>query len=257
MHALITTYKKSRLRDFFKYMEYRSGHNVWTAWLDHWRAITARKAHKRVRSISAPPDSPYVFFGLHYQPESSIDVWAPFFSNQMWVVELLSRSIPPTHKLLVKIHKSDTLNFSREQLEHMMSFPGVEIVVPFTDTYEFIQNADLVIAIQGTIGQEAAFLGKPVIMLGDSPFRIFPSVSQIGKIQDLPDLVKRKLAEEPPGRADIVNAYASYLAPFGPACHNNWRQVPSEEEIDNYVELFDNLRRHVAKIPQPAVREAN
>jgi hypothetical protein len=250
MRAVHRTIKKSRNRQFLQFVEDRSGYNVWAAWLVLWRGARARKALSRIRTLQAPPDSRYVFFGLHFQPEASIDVWAPFFSNQIWIIELLSRSIPPTHKLLVKIHKSDVSNYSLAHLKRMLSFPGVEIVAPHADTLSFLRNADLVISIQGTIGHEAALLGKPLIMLGDSPFNIFPSASQIGKIQDLPDLIKSKLEEEPPGRADIVNANASYLAPFRPACHNDWRQVPSAGEIDNFVKLFDDLRLHLSKPPK-------
>ena len=155
------------------------------------------------------------------QPESSIDVWAPFFSDQIWVVQLLSRSIPPSHQLLVKIHMSDLTNFSGEQYERMQALPGVKLVRPFVDSRPFIDKADLVVSIQGTMGLEAALLGKPVIMLGDSPVTMFPSASRIGKVQDLPMLIRKKLLEPPPTRQEIVQAYASYLSPFAPASHND------------------------------------
>ena len=185
-------------------------------------------------------------FGLHTQPESSIDVWAPFFSNQMWVVEVLARSIPPTHKLLVKIHKSDVAKYSREQLERLRALPGVDLVRPFADTQAFIEKADLVVAIQGTMGLEGALLGRPVIMLGDSPVTIFPSASSVGALADLPALVRRKLAQPVPSRQQIVQAYAAYLAPFSPASHNDWTIRRTEQEIDDYVRLFGTLKQHPA-----------
>lgn len=243
--ALHRTIRKARLREFLQYTEGRSDHSV-SAVLAHFRrAASARKAISGMRALTEPPATPYVLFGLHMQPESSIDVWAPFFSNQMWVIELLSRSIPPTHKLLVKIHKSDISNYSREQLEKMQSFPGVELVAPFTDSRDLIQNADLIVAIQGTMGLEAALFGKPVIMLGDSPVTIFPSVSRIGDLPELPVLVQSKLVESPPSRTDIVNAYAEYLAPFWPASYNDWTAGTTAEEIYNYVILFDTLKQYV------------
>ena len=194
---------------------------------------------------AAAPTAPYVLFGLHFQPESSIDVWAPFFSNQMWVIELLSRSIPPSHKLLVKIHKSDIANYSSEQLKSMCAFPRVELVQPFADTRVLIESSKLVISIQGTMGLEAALLGKPVIMLGDSPVTVFPSASRIGEISDLPKLVRTKLVEPPPDRSQIVEAYASYLAPFMPASHNDWRVGIEEQAIERYGKLFSMLEQYV------------
>ena len=245
LSALHRTIRKSRLREFLQFTEPKSGHSVSAALLLLRRVAIARKAVSKVRAVKEPPATPYVLYGLHMQPESGIDVWAPFFSNQLRVIELLSRSIPPTHKLLVKIHKSDISNYSREQLESMRTYPAVELVSPFADTRKFIQNADLIVSIQGTIGLEAALLGKPVIMLGDSPVTLFPSACRIGELPDLPMLVRRKLTEPAPSRSAIVHAYASYLAPFLPTSYNDWRVMPSENEIDNYIILFDALRQYL------------
>jgi hypothetical protein len=179
------------------------------------------------------------------QPESSIDVWAPFYSNQMWVIELLARSIPPSHKLLVKIHKSDTARYSREHLRRMQSLPGVELVQPFADAHSFIEAADLIVAVQGTMGLEAALLGKPLIMLGESPVMVFPSASRIGAIPDLPALVRKKLSESAPERRAIIDAYAAYLSPFMQASDNDWMVRRTSAEIEGYTKLFSALREHL------------
>ena len=246
MSAAYRLFRRSGQREFYRFFEYQSGHDVLAAMSVYRRAAAARKALSKVETIDHPPETPYAFFGLHMQPESSIDVWAPFYSNQLSVIELISRSLPPTHQLLVKIHKSDVSNYSRDQLERIKLLPGIKLVAPKSDARGFIENADLVIAIQGTIGLEAALIGKPVIMLGDSPATFFPSVTRIGKIHELPALIKSKLREAAPDRSDIINAYASYLAPFRSASHNNWTTVPSDKEIGDFVVLFDELRRHVS-----------
>jgi hypothetical protein len=142
---------------------------------------------------------------------------------------------------LVKIHKSDAANYSREYLDRMRSLPGVELVEPFADTRQFIENADLLFSIQGTIGLEAALLGKPVIVLSDSPVALFPSASPIGKITDLPALVRQKLSERPPARSQILDAYSEYLKPFAPAAHNDWTIRPEDREIDGFASLFRAL----------------
>ena len=243
--ALVRTLRKSRRGEYLKFVEVASGHNVWAAWRQQRLASKARSALAMSRSVSVPPSVPYTLFALHTQPESSIDVLAPFFSNQMWVIELLARSIPPTHKLLVKIHKSDMANYSAEQLERMRSFPGVQLVAPHADTRAFIESADLLFSIQGTIGLEAALLGKPVIVLGDSPVNLFPSASPIGKITELPELVRLKLSEHPPTRSSIQSAYREFLAPFAPASYNDWTVIPEEREIQNFVDLFSALGRYL------------
>jgi hypothetical protein len=247
MVAVVRTMRNARLRKYLQFTEGRNLYSVPAVLAFLRRSARARKAIAEFRTIKVPPKTPYVLFGLHLQPESSIDVWAPFFSNQIWVVELLSRSIPPTHKLLVKVHKSDISNYVPEQLRKMCSFPGVEIVAPFADMRSFIQAADLLVTIQGTMGLEGALLGKHVIVLGDSPVVEFPSVSRVGQISDLPALIRSKLGAPPPSRREIVAAYASYLAPFVPASHNDWSVTVSDQEIEGYVKLFDELEGYLCK----------
>jgi hypothetical protein len=248
LRALQRTVRNSRSRRYLQFTEARPYHSVPAA-IDYFRrAARSRKALSRIHALKEPPAFPYVLFGLHLQPEVSTDVWASYFSNQVWVIELLSRSIPATHKLMVKVHKSDIANYSAEQYAKMQSFPGVELVGPFADTREFIEKADLIVSIQGTMGLEGALIGKPVIMLGDSPFAILPSVSRIGEITDLPSLMRKKLAESPPSRAQILDGYASFLAPYLPASYNDWRVHITDGEIDHYVLLFDALKRYVADL---------
>ncbi len=205
------------------------------------RAAAARKALAAVPLRVEPPPGPYVFFGLHTQPESSIDVLAPFFSNQFWVIELLARSLPPTHRLLVKIHKSDVSNYGRAELDHMRALPGVELVAPSADARRLIESAALVFSIQGTIGLEAALIGKPVISLGDSPIALFPSVVPIGRLTELPATVRRALALPIPSRERILAAYCDYLRPFAPAAYNDWTQRPTDGNIAGLVGLFECL----------------
>jgi hypothetical protein len=197
--------------------------------------------------LDRPPPRRFVFFGLHMQPESSIDVFAHFFSNQERVIELISRSVPPTHAILVKLHKSDTPSYSAERLAKIASFPGVELVSPYADAVEFIKKAELIFAIQGTIGLEGALLGKPVIMFGDSPVTVFPSVSTFGRTVDLPALVSTKLAEHPPGRSEIIAGFSAYLAAFFPASSNDWNVTPTDAQIEDYVRLLELLRTHLDK----------
>jgi hypothetical protein len=254
--AVGRTRRTARFREGWQFTEEATDYSVLAAARNLLRVHAAGKAISKVKTLDVPPGTPFVFFGLHMQPESTVDVWAPFFSNQMWVIELLSRAIPPSHRLLVKIHKSDAANYSKEQLRRMTSFPGVELVRPFADSRAFVEAADLVVAIQGTLGLEAALLGIPVIMLGKSPITLFPSATRIGEIADLPKLIRRKLAESRPKRREIIEAYVSYLSPFVPASHNDWDVEKTAEEVDHYVNLFRSLREFLASSQVVAASDA-
>lgn len=243
--ALFRVHRRGQERAFAKFVDMPGRYDVTAAIAQLWRSSRAHDAVARVDTVGTPAGRPYVLFGLHMQPESTIDVWAPFFSNQMWVIELLSRSIPASHRLLVKIHKSDISKYPRAVLDRMRSFPGVQLVRPFADSRQFIEQADLVVAIQGTMGLEAALLGRPVVMLGESPVTVFPSASTAGALADLPGLVRDKLRQRPPTREAIVDSYASYLAPFLPGSRNYWRGRRTDADVVNFVGLFEALREHL------------
>jgi predicted secreted protein len=249
LSATLRILRRHRDREFLKFTEDPTDFNL-AATLRHLRSVQrARSAVGEFPTLRSPPAEPYVLFGLHTQPESAIDVWAPFYSRQEWVVEQLARAVPPTHKLLIKIHKSDAAKYSRAQLRHLLSFPGVALVEPFADVRAMIDRASLIVSIQGTMGLEGGLLGKPVIMLGDSPATLFPSVSRIGELSGLPALVRAKLAEPPPARSAIVAAYFDYLAPFRPATHNDWTRQQSESDLRSIAAMLEDLRAYLMARP--------
>ena len=237
--------RRRRLKRFLRFTDFPQSYSTRSLLGEAIRLRRNLWSVNRRALLDRAPLRRFVFFGLHMQPESSIDVFAHFFSNQERVIELISRSVPPTHSILVKLHKSDTPNYSSERLARIARFPGVQLVSPYADAVDFIRKADLVFAIQGTIGLEGALLGKPVIMFGDSPANVFPSVSTVGKTIDLPVLVRTKLAEHPPSRSEIISGFSEYLAPYYPASGNDWNLTPTDAQIENYVKLLELLRMHL------------
>jgi hypothetical protein len=244
--ALIRVLPRRRLKKFLQFTDFPQTYSIRKLAGEAFRQRRNLWLLRRRKLLREPTAEPFVFFGLHMQPESSIDVFAHFFSNQERVIELIARSVPPTHSVLVKLHKSDTLNYSTQQLARLSRFPGVKLVSPYADTFEFIKKAALVFAIQGTIGLEGALLGKPVIMFGNSAVQVFSSVSTVGKTVDLPVLVRSKLAEPQPSRSQIIEGFAAYLAPFYPATGNDWSLMPTDAQIDDYVKLIGLLTQRAA-----------
>lgn len=245
MRSVRQVLKRRRLRKYRKYSDFAKSYSLAAMFKEAFRLRKNVLFMPHRKLLRKANDARYVFFGLHMQPEASIDVFAHFFSNQVRVIELISRSLPPTHALLVKLHKSDVPNYSGEYLARLSRFPGVKLVSPYADTYELIKNADVVLAIQGTIGLEAALLGRPVVMFAESPTLAFPSASAFGKTTDLPRLLRAKLAEKAAERDRIVEAFAAYLAPFYPASNNDWSAILDDADIDKYVRLFRLMENYV------------
>jgi len=246
VHSVLRVIKRRGMRRYRRYTDYPNTYSLRAMLQEAFRLRKNLLMLPRKSLIRGTGIAKYAFFGLHMQPEASIDVYAHFFSNQLRVVELISRSLPPTHSLLIKLHKSDVPNYSTEYLARFARLPGVKLVSPYADTLELIRNAAVVFSIQGTIGLEAALMGRPVIVFGESRTLVFPNVSAFGKATDLPGLLQTKLMERVPHRDQIVDAFAKYLAPSYPASENDWSITPADMEIDRYVRLFQIMRHHLA-----------
>lgn len=202
--------------------------------------------------LDTPPPVPYVFFGMHTQPESSIDVWAPFFADQFAVVEQIARATPPSHRVLIKLHKSDADNYSRSQLKELRGLPGVQLVSPFASSRDFIEHASVIFAIQGNIALEAGILGRPTLMFGDSKYLEMPSVDKVKRVTDLPAQIRAKIVEAAPDREAIVRGFMTFLRAYGPGCYNDWQVTPSPAEIEALAAQFRALRQSLESAPASA-----
>ena len=192
-----------------------------------------------------PPAGRFALFALHMQPESTIDGWAPFFSDQFHQIQQIVRAMPPNIKLLVKVHISDADNYSPRQLRQLLRLPNVQLVHPTSSSRDFINQADLIIGIQGTICLESAMLGKPVLMFGESPYLQFPSVERIGRITDLSAQICSAISRPKPSRDEIFSAYMLYLSSYMPARYNDWKQPLNDEDIARFTTCFNRLRGHI------------
>ena len=107
-----------------------------------------------------------VYFPLQYQPESTIDMLAPFFTNQIEVARLAAMALPGDYTLMVKEHPSMVGLRPPSYLEKIARSPNVKIVDYRLSSETLLKKADAVITPCGTITAEAAFLHIPTIQLG-------------------------------------------------------------------------------------------
>jgi hypothetical protein len=203
--------------------------------------------------VRQPPADLFALFALHMQPESSIDAWAPFFSDQFHLIQQIVRAMPPNMRLLVKVHISDADNYSPRQLRQLLALPNVQLVHPTASSRDFINQAGLIFGIQGTICLESALLGKPVLMFGESPYLHFPSVERTGRITDLSKQIRAAISKPKPDRSEILAAYVQYLARFMPAKYNDWTKALSDEDVARFTACFDRLREYTVSNTRKSV----
>jgi hypothetical protein len=109
----------------------------------------------------------FVYFPLQFQPEETIDVIAPYFSNQIETARLVAMSLPDDYTLVVKEHPGMAGLRPGSYLEKVARTVNVKLIDYRIPSEDVLKRADLIISPNGTTLVEAAFYRKPAIQLGN------------------------------------------------------------------------------------------
>lgn len=172
-------------------------------------AIKKQLLFRKNRYFVAPEkDETYVYMPLHLIPESTTFVKAPFYINELHIIEQISKSLPLGWKLYVKEHQAMLGERDFSFYWKVKKIPNVKLVQfnYYNDPKPWIQNAKGVITISGTSAYEAAMLGKKAIVFSDVPFSLIDGITQVKSYQELPSLIADF------GAVDNIKSCASYLA---------------------------------------------
>ena len=158
-----------------------------------------RKKFLDKNSIKNIEDEHFVYFPLHVEPERSILITAPFYSDQIEVITNIAKSLPIGYKLYVKEHGSMELNFWHDKsfYKDIIKLQNVKLVHPSVNPKQIIKKCELVTTIAGTVGLEALFFKKPVIVFSDVIFSYFPNVFRIKDKNDIPKIIRKALELKP------------------------------------------------------------
>jgi hypothetical protein len=113
------------------------------------------------------PGERYVLFPIHFQPEASTLVQAPYYLDQAALIADISKSLPVGYRLYVKEHVSNRGRRPLAFYEQLRETFGVRLLGPDEDTWSLIRDAAAVAVITGTVGWEALLFGKAVVTFGD------------------------------------------------------------------------------------------
>ena len=153
---------------------------------------------------------PYVYLPLHLVPESTTYSLAPFWINELMIIEAVSKALPIGWMLYVKEHQSMLGERSRGFYKRVKSLPNVRLVQfnYYEDPKPWINKAKAVVTITGTSAYEAALLGKPAFIFGDVPFAMIKGVTRVKSIEELPLLLSSVESQE---KLDNIDECAAYL----------------------------------------------
>ena len=138
---------------------------------------------------------PFIFFPLHVNPESSTAGYAPLLDNQLFVIELLSKSIPCDNLLVVKDHYPMFGFRNRKFLKALLDLPNVILADSNMQSLELIMRSELTITITGTAGFEALMLGKKSLSFAEPFYRKLHPKSYISNNYNLRSIITETLEE--------------------------------------------------------------
>lgn len=143
-------------------------------------------------------DEKYILFTLHMEPERSLLLAAPYYTNQLETIRSIAKSIPIDYKLLVKEHYSQSIrgwrkiSFYRE----LNNIPNVKLIHPSTSIDKLIQKSLLVISVGGTVSFEACFYEKPSIVFTDLGYTMINSIIKLSNIEELTNTIRNSLKNQ-------------------------------------------------------------
>lgn len=135
----------------------------------------------------------YFLFPLHYFPECSSTFWANNQNDQISLINRLSQSLPFGYHLVVKEHVAFPGYRPLEHYKQIRRLPNVRLIDPNTPSRHLILNSSGVVTISSTLGLEALFLGKPILMFGNCMYEDFDGVYKISPGDDSLRLIREIL----------------------------------------------------------------
>mgnify|MGYP003951373761 FL=1 len=149
-------------------------------------------------SRTVESDSPFVYFPLHQEQERITMIGAPFYINQIEVVQKIAQSLPVGYKLYVKDHTVMRVRGWRSisEMKKIMGFYNVKLLHPSVNSNEIIKKCDLVISIKGSSVIEAAFHNKPSIAFENVGSYQLSSIHRLQSVTELPQAIRNSLKKK-------------------------------------------------------------
>lgn len=184
----------------------------------------------------------FAYFPLHYEPEISLSLWAPFVTDQINLVRQVARSLPVSYKLYVKEHPQMVPYRRRAYYKELKKIPNVKLIPPGTSPFELMQKAKLVVNISASSGWQAVLLKKPVVTFGNIFYNQLSFVKKCGAMEQLPELVKTQLENFAYDEEELVSMVAAILQESAPVdLLYLWEHEYSDSERKKRLEPLADL----------------
>ena len=145
--------------------------------------------------MSDNPNKKIVTYFLQSEPELIIyKLGGKVFSDQKTIIKNLAFNLPSDFILLVKEHKSQSINSRYRNLQFfkdITNLTNVRLVKSQEDPIKLINCSFAVANLSGTIGLEALIRNKPIILFGDVFYQNFQNILKIKHLEDLENIIEK------------------------------------------------------------------
>lgn len=201
----------------------------------------------RQYDISTADELPrrFIYYPLHYSPESSINVPAPFFVDQVRALDALRYAMPSDMALVVKEHPVCLDMRPVRFLREIRRLPGVIVVPSSMPSQTLIERAALTATVTGTAALEAFLLGRPAIALG--PALPGWAIGRQASLEGLRNEIMRAMAQ-PPSDDFVIDQVARLMSARYPfyfsTAHTPGEPMLRRGNMRRFLAaLMDHLRR--------------
>lgn len=229
------TYKN----DKYFYMYYQSYRKIFNNEKFFLRYHISKKYYRK-----ADYSQKYIFYPLHYQPESSTLVRAKKYEKQLFYIDSWAKSLPADTLLYVKEHYVVLGNRRLSFYKELEKYPNVVLISPWESSRKLILHSQAVTTLTGTAGFEAMLLQKPVIISGNVFYQDAPGVIKVddiyGKYLNIMEQWKK------PDRCEIIKYLCEYFRNLSVGCSDYTNEDTYTEENIRY--LANALYKKMIKI---------
>jgi hypothetical protein len=215
------------------------GHNLRHARVHAAMAVGATRLKKLYRPM---PETPFVYYPLHVPADMALTLRSPEYLDQVATIDFLLRTIPDSHRLVVKEHPAQIGAIPAGRLfELARRFDNFVLLPPQTNNYAVLGRADAIVSVNSKSGAEAVLLGKPVVVMGDAFYRSCPLVFAVDRLSDVPQRLR-----------EALRAQSFDPAKAAPYFETAWRKsFPGELYIENPQQLDTFTASLLSAVTEP------
>jgi Capsule polysaccharide biosynthesis protein len=185
---------------------------MWAAWPEHERAeigrtwFLNRRAHKEPGlrafvefqekgNLAGVPDADILVAFFSSSPDEIAELeldWSEYLGSQPQALATLADAVraTPGAELVVRTHPHMRLKPQDDLVQWRAAVAAAEPTAHFDaadplDSYELMTKADVVFTYGSTSGVEAAFVGRPVVVMGPSAYDLLGCVTRARTAEDV------------------------------------------------------------------------